>query len=245
MNPTPTSRIIPIHATPVPLIHRDSYHRGSLISSFGPWVRVGVPDPCRDIGSSCGPFTIPSTAPPVRAQNVPPSPWLSIGVSLMLLAGLAGCGSASTDNAQTLESRTGPRAPAARSTGQGEKAWIPPLPPDSRPGFMSGTGATAAVGGNLSQGDKLTLKPEGMPHVEPDGRETLSVPDIPESIAKGLESTDARERLQAMNHWEVPGTKVPLDPLFEAVDDEDEVVRAKATEIIERYWAAEQEAKGK
>jgi len=48
-----------------------------------------------------------------------------------------------------------------------------------------------------------------------------------------------------MNHWEAQGTKAPLDPLFAAMDDEDEVVRAKATEIIERYWAAEQEQKRK
>jgi hypothetical protein len=48
-----------------------------------------------------------------------------------------------------------------------------------------------------------------------------------------------------MNHWEAQGTKAPLDPLFEALDDEDAHVRAKATEIIERYWAAEQERERK
>ena len=180
-----------------------------------------------------------------RSQHMPPSqPWISIGVSLLLLAGLVGCGSSSSDNAPTLESRAGTRAPAARSTGQGEKALTPPLPSGSRPGSMSGTGI-AAGGGNLGQGDTLTLKPEGRPQVEHDGRDTLSVPDIPEVIAKGLESPDARERLQAMSHWGARGTNVPLDPLFAAIDDEDDVVRAKATEIIERYWAAEQEQEEK
>jgi HEAT repeat protein len=48
-----------------------------------------------------------------------------------------------------------------------------------------------------------------------------------------------------MNHWEAQGTKAPLDPLFAALDDEDVYVRAKATEIIERYWVAEQEQEQK
>ena len=197
------------------------------------------------IGSTSGPVAIPLIAQAVRSPHMSASrSWLSIGLSLVLLVGLAGCGSSSSDNAQTLESRTGTRMPAARSTGPGEKALTPPVHPDSRAGFMSGTGITAG-GGNLGQGDQLTLKPESRAPVEPDGRDTLSVSDIPESIAKGLESPDARERLQAMNHWEAKEIKIPLEPLFPALDDEDEGVRAKATEIIERYWAAEQEQEEK
>ena len=103
---------------------------------------------------------------------------------------------------------------------------------------------TVPGGDNAGQGDKLS-KFAGAPNVETDGRDTLPVLGIPDSIAKGLDSPDARERLQAMNHWEAQGTKAPLDPLFAAMDDEDEVVRGKATEIIERYWAAEQEQKQK
>lgn len=72
------------------------------------------------------------------------------------------------------------------------------------------------------------------------GGDKLPVSGIPESIAKGLDSPDPRERLQAMNHWETKGTKAPLDPVFEAMEDEDEAVRAKATVIVEKYWAAEQ-----
>ena len=99
---------------------------------------------------------------------------------------------------------------------------------------------TVPGGDNVGQGDKLALKPVGMPNAETDGTDTLPVPGIPESIAKDLDSPDARVRLQAMNHWEAQGTKAPLDPLFAAMEDEEEVVRAKATEIIERYWAVEQ-----
>jgi len=97
---------------------------------------------------------------------------------------------------------------------------------------------------NIGQGDKLA-KSSGTPNVEPDGRDKLPVSGIPESIVKALDSPYARDRLQAMNHWEAQGTKAPLAPLFAALDDEDEYVRTKATEIIERYWAAEQEQKRK
>ena len=69
-------------------------------------------------------------------------------------------------------------------------------------------------------------------------------PKLPESIAKDLASPDARERFRALNHWEEKGeTKAPLDPVFEAMEDEDEAVRAKATAIVEQRWAAEHDRK--
>lgn len=95
-------------------------------------------------------------------------------------------------------------------------------------------------GDNIGQGDKLS-KPAGTPNVETDGRDKLPVPGIPDSIAKGLDSPDARVRLQALDHWEKKGSKAPLDPLFEAMEDEDEAVRAKATAIIEQQWTIEHE----
>ena len=67
------------------------------------------------------------------------------------------------------------------------------------------------------------------------------LPGIPESIAKGLDSPDARERLQALDQWEKKGSKAPLDPVFEALEDENEAVRVKAMAIIEQRWAADQE----
>jgi hypothetical protein len=73
------------------------------------------------------------------------------------------------------------------------------------------------------------------------GGDKLPVPGIPKSIAKDLDSPDARFRIKALNHWDTKGTKAPLDPVFEALEDENEAVRAKATAIIEQRWAAEQE----
>ncbi|MBH0191562.1 MAG: hypothetical protein HP492_07335 [Nitrospira sp.] len=64
-------------------------------------------------------------------------------------------------------------------------------------------------------------------------------PELPASIAKDLDSPDARDRFRALNHWEAKDSKAPLDPVFEAMEDEDEAVRAKATAIVEQRWAAE------
>lgn len=74
----------------------------------------------------------------------------------------------------------------------------------------------------------------------PDG-DKLPLPSIPDSIAKDIGSPDARTRYRALDHWETKGTQAPLDPVFEALEDEDEAVRAKATAILERHWAMEQE----
>jgi hypothetical protein len=56
-----------------------------------------------------------------------------------------------------------------------------------------------------------------------------------------LASPDVRVRLWALDHWEQHPPTKSLDPLIEALDDEDEDVQEKASAIIERYWAVEQE----
>lgn len=160
-------------------------------------------------------------------------------LSLMLLAGLAGCGPASSDNAPSLESRASVGGPAARTTGQGEKGFIPLAAAGERIGSASGRG-TVPGGDSIGQEDKLS-KPAGIANVESDGRDKLPVPGIPESIAKGLDSLDVRDRIQALDHWEKKGAKPPLDPVFEALEDENDAVRAKATAIIEQQWAIERE----
>ncbi len=73
------------------------------------------------------------------------------------------------------------------------------------------------------------------------GGDKLPVPGVPESIAKDLNSPDALDRLQALDYWEKKGTKASFDPVFEALEDENEAIRAKATEIIERQWAIERD----
>lgn len=196
--------------------------------------------PSRQSASACKTFLRCSltaqhlTAPPSRSC-------FAMLLSLMLLAGLTACGPASSDNAPSLESRASVGGSAVRGTGQGEKGFIPLAAAGEGIGSASGRG-TVPGGDNIGQEDKLS-KPSGAPNVETDERSKLPVPGIPESIAKGLDSPDARERVQALDHWEKKGSKAPLDPVFEALEDENEAVRAKATAIIEQQWVIERERK--
>lgn len=162
-------------------------------------------------------------------------PGLALLLSLMLLAGLAGCGPASSDNAPNL----GPRA----SVSGLSPASPVPLASENGTGSASGRG-TAPGGDNTSQGDRQLSTPAGTPNGKTDGRDTSPapiIPGIPDSITKDLDSPDARVRLRALNYWAASETTASLDPLFVAMDDEDATVRAKATEIIERHWALAQE----
>lgn len=141
-------------------------------------------------------------------------PYMAVLLSLMFLAGLAGCGQAGSGNTTGLEAR----ASTSGSAGQGEKTLLP-----------------------SGQGDKPLAKSVGAPKLDTDGDKNSSAPSIPDSIAKDFESPYARIRLQALDYWATQGTKAPLDPLLEALEDEDEDVRAKAAKIAEQHWGIKQE----
>jgi hypothetical protein len=64
---------------------------------------------------------------------------------------------------------------------------------------------------------------------------------IPPSVEKDLQSPEARDRYRALDYWETKDSKAPLDAVFEAMEDEDEAVRDKATAIVEQHWAAAEE----
>lgn len=132
-----------------------------------------------------------------------------------------GCGSSVSDGAVSGSS------PSTVSTGQVEQIGNPTsstisrvTTPPNRFEKGEGRATTAEQGGD---------------------RWLPSEPSIPQSIAKDLSSPDARDRYRALDHWEAKNSKVPLDPVFEAMEDEDPAVRAKATAIVEEYWAVEQE----
>lgn len=71
-------------------------------------------------------------------------------------------------------------------------------------------------------------------------RDPASVP-IPYSVADDLASPEPETRFQALEHWEQKDSKLPLDAVFEAMEDEDESVRAKATDIVEKRWVEEKD----
>lgn len=162
----------------------------------------------------------------------PSQPYLPLLLSLMFLAGLIGCGPAASDNAPSLESRA--------SVGGPPPASPVPLASLNGTGSTSGRG-TAPGGDNTDQGVSLLFKPAGTPNDKTDGREKLPVSVMPDPIAKDLDSPDVQMRLQALDRLAKQGITVPLDPLFAALEDENEDVRTRATEIIEWHWTAEQE----
>ena len=64
---------------------------------------------------------------------------------------------------------------------------------------------------------------------------------LPDSIAVDLASPYTNIRLKALDYWAKQGTKAPLDPLLEALEDDDAEVRKKAAKIAEEQWGIKQE----
>ncbi|NOT21502.1 MAG: hypothetical protein HOP22_02085 [Nitrospiraceae bacterium] len=70
------------------------------------------------------------------------------------------------------------------------------------------------------------------------------IPQIPDAVVKDINSPYASLRLSALSHWEANRATAPLDAVFEALEDENEAVRGKATEIIAQRFEAEQHKSG-
>lgn len=144
-------------------------------------------------------------------------------IVLAMLCG--GCGSSVTDESAGLPS------PSVVSTSQAEKASTP---------------HTVPVGDTAMVEKKIERNVNGAPPVNQSERQTpVLISPIPLSVAKDLQSPEGRDRYRALDYWEAKDSKAPLDPVFEAMEDDDPAVRAKATAIVEQYWAAEQEREKK
>ncbi len=140
-------------------------------------------------------------------------------IVLVMLCG--GCGSSAPDESAR------PQSPPIVSTSLDQKAGAPHSLP---------VGDTAMVE------KKTEWNVSGAAPVNQSERRTpVSISPIPLSVAKDLQSPEGRDRYRALDYWEAKDSKAPLDPVFEAMEDDDPAVRAKATAIVEQYWAAEQE----
>jgi hypothetical protein len=80
----------------------------------------------------------------------------------------------------------------------------------------------------------------GLKASDTEERDNRSIPGVPDLVMRDLGSIDPRQRYRALEHWNIKGGDAPLDPVFEAMEDEDEDVREKATAIVEQRWAEEQ-----
>jgi len=188
----------------------------------------------------------PITAPPERPENMRPlrpclrllCPRLGLLVSLMLLAGLAGCGPASPDNAPSLESRASVSGPSLSKQGPSPRndAVTPAASPVSL-ASVNGTGAASGTG-TVPGGDS----PHAMPVLSSAPGHPVDGLVVPEWMAQKLNSPKVRVRLQALETWAQSAPPGEVDPLILAFEDKDERVRARAQQLIEQEWARQAEA---
>jgi hypothetical protein len=166
------------------------------------------------------------------SSNIRPSPLcvrllypcLAWFLSLIILAGLSGCGPAASDHALNPESRA---SLGAQSKPQPVSQHTPS--PRNNPFTLAASPVSLAAPPASNYAPAAQEEPAPMP-------EHLVLPDW---IALALDAPKTRVRLQALDLWAQQGAQAPLDPLIVALDDKDKDVRAKAMAIIERNWAVE------
>lgn len=139
----------------------------------------------------------------------------------LLLSGTAGCGSPVSDN--TANARLG--------AGSSK--------PEDRTGAVQPR--TVRSGQNDPAPSKVADSIGAMPSPTAIPRDADDRLNIPDSVAKDLGSSDARDRYRALDYWEKTDNKAPMDPVFDALADEDPAVRDKAGAIIDRLAEAGEE----
>jgi hypothetical protein len=221
--------------------HNSTPNRASMISSSGQPVRLrasvnAMPQqqhPRADRSRS------PSPTPPEWSEDMRPSrSCLALLLGLMLLAGLAGCGSASSDNAPSLESRTSVGGPPLSKQGPSPRN-DPFSLADSPVPLASGNGTGSASGtGTVPGGDS----PHAVPVLSSEPGHPVDGLVVPEWMAQKLNSPNVRVRLRALETWAQSAPPGAVDPLILAFEDKDERVRARAQQLIEQDWARKAEA---
>ncbi|MFO0777785.1 MAG: hypothetical protein U0223_09315 [Nitrospira sp.] len=142
-------------------------------------------------------------------------------VGCLLLAGTVGCGSPASDKPANAELRAGNGKPEARTVA------VPPPAGKSAQADSAPTKADGSTG--------VTPSPTAIPR---DDDDRLNIPD---TVAKDFGSSDARDRYRALDYWEKKDSKAPIDPVYDAMEDDDPAVRAKAAAILKQYMETGEE----
>lgn len=150
-------------------------------------------------------------------------------MSLMLLAGVSGCGPASSDKSQNLGTRA-----SVSGTPQADQSSPPrngPVTPSASPLPLASVDGTGSLSGRgiVSGGAPVASSKKPADPVD-----TLNVPAW---IAKDLDSPDVGVRIRALETWAQSAPPGAVDPLIVALDDHDERVQARAMELIDQDWA--------
>ena len=159
-------------------------------------------------------------------------------LSLMLLAGLAGCGQTSSDNTQNIGSRANvgtPFLPKQEPLPSNNSFTPAPNPVSLTLGNLSGTAAGKET---IPRGENLPTVLA--PSTESEG--SLNPLVVPTWITKDLDSPDVGTRIRALETWAQSAPPGAVDPLILALENTDERVRARAMELIEQAWARSADA---
>lgn len=167
------------------------------------------------------------------------SPHLILSVSLFLLAGLAGCGPAPSDNGPTLDPRASqgelslsqknqpPRTDLLASAAGSATASPAPLVSEKGNGSLPGKG-TAPVGDSPKAAAASSTKPAN----------PMDKLVVPAWFTKDLASPDVDTRLRALDIWVLTAPVGSIDPLILAFENNDDArVRVRAMELIEQDGA--------
>jgi len=205
-------RITSAHAALSVHTHNSTPNRASMISSSGRPVRLGPESHASAWNSRVDRFRSCIAAPPEWSEGMSPSrTCLALLLSLMLLAGLAGCGPTSSDNAPNLESRAsvgGPplskQGPSPRNdpfTSVTPEASPVPLASGNETGVASGKG-TVTGGDSLLAVSASSTKPA----------DTLDPLVVPTWMGKELDSPDVGSRSHTLETWAQSVLPRGIDP---------------------------------
>ncbi len=150
--------------------------------------------------------------------------WRLSGAACVVFISLAACGPTTPDN--NAVHGAGTSATHALSTAQA--AGHRETDRETKHGVAVENQAAA---NSIGQSDKQ------------DGR-NREVPSVSELVLKDLDSQDSSTRLRALDHWTTKGTTASLDPVFEAMEDKDEAVRARATALVEQLCSPSRSGQG-
>ncbi|MDN5941518.1 MAG: hypothetical protein L0H94_06520 [Nitrospira sp.] len=165
---------------------------------------------------------------------------LALLLSLMFLAGLAGCGQASSNNVSSLESHVNvSESPLSKQGLSPGNNSLTPVTPTTNPASIASGNKTDIVTGNGTDPRRDSPHAVPIPSNPADSPEPLGVPTW---MAKDLASPDIATRLHALDVWAQSSPPGAVDPLILASEDKDERVRARAMELIEQDWARSADA---
>ena len=170
--------------------------------------------------------------PRMSEDMCPSRPNLALLLSLMLLAGLSGCGPASSDNPANPASQT--------SVGASPLSKQSPLPNSNSLAQVAQTAnAQPLASRNESgiSGKGVGDSPPTTPASSSKATGILEPLVVPDWMTKDLESPDVGTRLRALDKWVQTAPPGADDPLILALENKDQRVRARAMELIEQNWA--------